>query len=139
MENIFFLQPLTEDAVLFLRPLLDEDHSLFLELIPDRRLRLKHNFMLHYQRLGPLVHYWPMHFAAKHGFLKRLAHVTFNFRNLCKTMAFRHHMLLCFRKNKERVPGCTTPLASIEGLIKSAPALHHLLKCTYPLGTECRP
>lgn len=126
MEYIFS-PALTEDAVLFLRHLIDEHHSLFLELFPDRHLKPKHHFMLHYagaiRRLGPLVHYWSMRFEAKHGFFKRLAHITCNFRNICKTMAFRHQMLLCynllcehiFTHHKEIGPGCTTSLSSIEG------------------------
>ncbi|KAI7811590.1 hypothetical protein IRJ41_002398 [Triplophysa rosa] len=97
MENLYS-PPLTEDAVLFLRHLIVEHHSLFLKLFPDRHLKPKHHFMLHYagaiRRLGPLVHYWSMRFEAKQVFFKRLAHMTCNFRNVCKTMAFRHQMLL---------------------------------------------
>ncbi|KAL1255350.1 hypothetical protein QQF64_013411 [Cirrhinus molitorella] len=126
MEYIFS-PALTQDGLLFLKHLINEHHSLFLELFPERHLKPKHHFILHYphaiRRLGPLVHYWSMRFEAKHGFFKRLAHITCNFKNICKTMAFRHQMLLCysllsehlFTHHKEVGPGCTTTLASIEG------------------------
>lgn len=125
MEYIFS-PSLTQEAVIYLKYIIEEHHSLFLELFPEKHLKPKHHFMLHYpgaiKKLGPLVHYWCMRFEAKHGFFKRLGHVTCNFRNICKTMAFRHQMLLCynvlsdqmFQHQREVGPGFSVPLSSIE-------------------------
>ena len=83
--------------------------------------------MLHYpraiQKLGPLVQFWAMRFEAKHNFFKRVSHVTCNFRNICKTMAFRHQIVQCYNllcgtvlsHNTEVGPGHTTFLANIDG------------------------
>ncbi|XP_066535471.1 uncharacterized protein [Hoplias malabaricus] len=126
MEFIFS-PSLTLEASIFLGHLIQEHHSLFLELYPDRHLKPKHHFMIHYpgaiRKLGPIVLFWAMRFEAKHGFFKRLSHVTCNFRNICKTMAYRHQMLLCyhllsgnlFTHNLEVGAGYTNLLGCIEG------------------------
>ncbi len=84
--ELIFSPALTEEAVIFLQHLIEEHHSLFLELYPDRHLKPKHHFMLHYpgaiRKLGPLVRFWAMRFEAKHGFFKMLSHITCNFRNI---------------------------------------------------------
>ncbi|XP_049333157.1 uncharacterized protein LOC111195806 isoform X1 [Astyanax mexicanus] len=126
MEFIFS-PSLTQEASIFLGYLIQEHHSLFLELYPSRHLKPKHHFMVHYpgaiRKLGPVVLLWAMRFEAKHGFFKRLSHVTCNFRNICKTMAYRHQMLLCyhllsgnlFTHNVEVGAGCTNLLGCIDG------------------------
>lgn len=92
MEFIFS-PSLTVAATLYLSKVIEEHHSLFLELYP-LHLRPKHHFMLHYpgviRKLGPLRQFWAIRFEARHAFLKNSSNVTCNFRNICKTMAFRH-------------------------------------------------
>lgn len=98
--EIIFSPELTHGVVLFLRHLIAEHHSLFLDLYPDRHLKPKHHFMTHYpgavMKLGPLLHFWSMRFEAKHAFFKQVSHVTCNFRNICKTQAFKHQMMMCY-------------------------------------------
>lgn len=69
----FIISPsLTPEATVYLAAIIDEHHSLFLELYPNLHLRPKHHFMVHYPnailKLGPLVQFWSMRFEAKHGF-----------------------------------------------------------------------
>lgn len=127
MEFIFS-PSLTVAGTLCLSKIIEEHHSLFLELYPHCHLRPKHHFMLHYpraiQKLGPLIQFWAMRFEAKHGFFKRVSHVTYNLRNVCKTMAFRHQIMQCYNvlcgsvlnHNVEVGPGHTTFLANFEGV-----------------------
>lgn len=84
--------------------------------------------MLHYSRaikqLGPLRQFWAMRFEAKHGFFKRVSHITCNFKNMCKTMAYRHQIMQCYHFMSSSVlshipevgPGYSTFLATIEGI-----------------------
>lgn len=99
MEFVFSPE-LNPGAVIFLRHLIQEHHCLYLDLYPERHLKPKHHFMLHYpgaiMKLGPLVHFWSMRFEAKHGFFKHVSHITCNFRNICKTQAYRHQMMMCY-------------------------------------------
>lgn len=125
MEFIFS-PSLTVPATEFLRKIIEEHHCLFLELFPHLHLRPKHHFMLHYptaiQKLGPLMQFWSMRFEAKHGFFKRISHITCNFRNICKTMAFRHQMMQCYdflsgtilSHNVEVGPGQSSFLATLK-------------------------
>ncbi|KAK0141263.1 hypothetical protein N1851_021705 [Merluccius polli] len=98
--ELIFSPSLTTPVTTYLGKIIEEHHTMLLELFPNISLRPKHHFMLHYttaiQKLGPLVQYWAMRFEAKHGFFKRISHVTCNFRNICKTLAFRHQMLQCY-------------------------------------------
>ncbi|KAK0132606.1 hypothetical protein N1851_032474 [Merluccius polli] len=134
MEFIFS-PSITSPGILFLEKIIQEHHSLFLELFPDLHLRPKHHFMLHYpmaiKQLGPLRQYWAMRFEAKHGFFKRICHVTCNFRNIAKTMAFRHQLMQChhFMSNSvlshipEIGPGNSSFLATVEGITEIQVAL----------------
>ncbi|XP_032366042.1 uncharacterized protein LOC116684672 [Etheostoma spectabile] len=124
--ELIFSPALTHGAIIFLGYLIQEHHCLFLDLYPNRHLKPKHHFMLHYPRairkLGPIVHFWSMRFEAKHGFFKRVSHVTCNFRNICKTQAYRHQIMMCytllsgqmFSHEFEVGPGCVTLLGTIE-------------------------
>lgn len=98
--ELMFSPQLTQGSVIFLAYLIQEHHCLFLELYPERHLKPKHHFMLHYpgaiRKLGPVIHFWCMRFEGKHGFFKRVSHVTCNFRNICKTQAFRHQIMMCY-------------------------------------------
>lgn len=125
--ELIFSPSLTQEAAVYLAAIIDEHHSLFLELYPNLHLRPKHHFMVHYPnailKLGPLIQFWSMRFEAKHGFFKRISHVTCNFKNICKTMAFRHQMMQCysllsgsvFKSETEVGPGHSTLLAVMDG------------------------
>lgn len=70
------------------------------ELFPEDRIKPKSHYLLHYPRsilkYGPLVHCWTMRFEAKHAYFKEIANRQKNRRNLCKTLARRHQLLMCY-------------------------------------------
>ena len=125
--ELIFSPSLTPEVTIYLAAIIDEHHSLFLELYPNLHLRPKHHFMVHYSnsilKLGPLIQFWSMRFEAKHSFFKRISNTTCNFKNICKTMAFRHQMTLCyyllsgsvFKTETEVGPGHSTLLALMDG------------------------
>lgn len=65
----------------------------------------KHHIMIHYpsvlRKMGPLVHLWCMRFEAKHGYFKDLVHKLKNFKNIPKTLAERHQILMCHSWNEK--------------------------------------
>ena len=50
-------------------------------------------------RYGPLVRFWCMRFEGKHNYFKDLAHRLKCFKNISKTMAYRHQELVCYYVN----------------------------------------
>lgn len=125
--DLIFAPVISNEDTLFLKRLIQDHHALFLELYPERNLRPKHHFMLHYPRaireVGPMNQFWAMRFEAKHNFFKRIAHITCNFKNIAKTLAHRHQMNLCFQmmsgkslkdKELEIGPGSAVLLASLD-------------------------
>ncbi len=126
MEFIFS-PSITAEATIYLKHLIAEHHTVFLQLHPHLHLKPKHHFLLHYPRairkIGPLKQFWTMRFEARHNFFKQLSHIVCNFKNMCKTMAFRNQMMLCYRlltesifsKNTEFGPGHGSFLAAIQG------------------------
>lgn len=67
-----------------------------------------------------------MRFEAKHSFFKQLSCMTCNFRNICKTQAYRHQIMMCytllsgqlFNHNFEVGPGQTNLLGTIDDFEK---------------------
>jgi hypothetical protein len=94
--SIVFAPKVTKGMMLMLEEFIVEHHTLYRKLYPDDRLKPKHHFLLHYGRFmqlsGPLVHKWAMRFEAKHRFFKKIPAVVPNFKNICKTYAYRHSM-----------------------------------------------
>lgn len=77
-----------------LRELVNEFHEMYLEQFPERHLKPKGHYTLHYaeqvEKFGPLIHCWSVRFEGKHSFFKETVRRTKNRKNLCKTMALRH-------------------------------------------------
>lgn len=108
---------ITSEATIYLKHLTAEHHTVFLQLYPHLHLKPKHHFLLHYPRaiwkIGPLKQLWTMRFEARHNFFNQLSHIVCNFKNICKTVAFRNQMMLFYRlltgsvfsKNTEFEPG----------------------------------
>lgn len=47
-------------------------------------------------RCGPLSNLWCMRFEAKHRYFKQVAKVIGNFKNIAKTLAYRHQRRMCY-------------------------------------------
>ncbi|ODM86987.1 hypothetical protein Ocin01_19695 [Orchesella cincta] len=67
----------------------------------QKTLKPKHHHLTHYANsileIGPLRNYWSMTFEAKHKFFKTSAHASCNFKNIAKTLAYRHQLSACFK------------------------------------------
>ena len=83
----------------YLKHLIIEHHSLFRELFPDVRMINKHHHMVHYPTCilnsGPMTTMQCLKYELKHNFSKRFAHIMCNFKNVCKSMAFKHQVYQC--------------------------------------------
>ena len=97
--NIVFSPVLSISDTILLRLKIKAHHELFLKLFPNRWLTPKMHLMVHYPRLirtiGPLILHWTMRFEGKHQFFKQLSHSTRCFKNISKSFAKRHQLLLC--------------------------------------------
>lgn len=93
--SIIFAPVITRGLAVFLKELIIEHHTLFKQLYATNLIP-KHHFMIHYPRMmvlfGPLSKLWCMRFEAKHNPFKRLAHSVCNFKNVSKTLAFKHQV-----------------------------------------------
>ena len=105
--DIVFAPRITNELSNFLMHLIDDHHSFFKELFPDKRLLPKHHFLVHYPRClvasGPPVRYWCMRFEARHKFFKEVGKQTHCYINICKTLAKRFQLSLayCFLNRTE--------------------------------------
>jgi len=78
-----------------------QDHiQTFHELFPDRLIKPKQHFLLHYGHsiltYGPLRACWCMRFEAKHFYFSRMMRIVNNYKNSCRTLAERHQMNLAY-------------------------------------------
>lgn len=80
-----------------------ERHLKFI-LSMNKTLIPKHHILLHYPRvirtMGPVIFMSAMRFEAKHQELKAISQKTNNFINLNKTIAEKHQMNMCLKKNE---------------------------------------
>jgi hypothetical protein len=86
--------------LILLQTLVAEHHQDYVHLFDDN-LKPKHHFMLHYAEaiscLGPLCFIWSMRFESKHGEAKKTAAINCNYVNICKSIAQKHQLKLCYR------------------------------------------
>ena len=89
--SIIFAPEVTAHLADFLSYLVEDHHTQFRLLFPDKPLLPKHHFMIHYgtkmKQFTPLVCYWCMRFEAKHRFDKEVSSVCRKFKNICKNIA----------------------------------------------------
>ena len=76
------------DNIPYLRVLIEEHHSKFIQLYPEKNVIPKMHYMVHYPsqilKYGPLVCTWTMRHEAKLNVIKRSAYHG-NFKNICYT------------------------------------------------------
>lgn len=84
-------------------------------------------------RYGPLVRYWCMRFEGKHNYFKDLAHRVKCFKNIPKTMAYRHQESVCYYMNsgKNCSPFCKESKTGPGTLFTSE--LYHSLNLLPPM------
>lgn len=109
--SIIFAPVVTTGLAVFLKQVIIDHHLLFKKLY-SRNLIPKHHFMTHYARLicsfGPISQLWCMRFEGKHNPFKRHAHVVCNFKNIAKTLAYKHQVQQ-LTNFKIRDPFCSIP------------------------------
>lgn len=98
--DIILASSITDSELKLLKLLVTEHHQLYVQLFGES-LKPKHHFMVHYahatQIIGPLRWVWGMRFESKHGQAKKTAHVICNFRNICRSLAVKHQLKVCYR------------------------------------------
>nr|XP_054597976.1 uncharacterized protein LOC129152226 isoform X1 [Nothobranchius furzeri] len=132
--SIVFAPTVTLGLAVFLKQLIIEHHVLF-KKIYDRNLIPKHHFMIHYPRMivmfGPISQLWCMRFEAKHNPLKRHAHVVGNFKNISKTLSYKHQVqqMYSFKLSdpfSQKIDVTNTCLVTISSLEKAEVILDNL-------------
>ena len=78
-------------------------------------------------RYGPMVQFWCMRFEDKHNYFKDLAHRVKSFKNIPKTMAYRHQELACYYINSS---GSNSPYCKEN---KAGPGLYCCFLIIYAL------
>ena len=85
----------------YLKYKIEDHHTLFMSLFPDRQMLPKHHMLVHYpqvmRKVGPLSRSSSMRFEAKHNESKRLCSIVCNFKDICKTVTQRHQVNQCVR------------------------------------------
>ncbi|KAL0150086.1 hypothetical protein M9458_054611, partial [Cirrhinus mrigala] len=88
------------NQVAYLKILVQEYVESRAALFPQKPLKPKHHFLLHYPDLiikfGPLIRLWSLRFESKHTYFKQCARKLHNFKNLCSTLAERHQLLQAY-------------------------------------------
>lgn len=99
--SFIFAPAIHKDTTHYLQSIIEDHLELFCQLFPEERVKPKQHYLLHYPRcirkVGPLLKFWCMRFEAKHNFFRRLSHIVSNFKNICKTMAYRHQLFMCYK------------------------------------------
>lgn len=100
--KIVFAPTLYDTLVINLENLIENHHKLFLNEY-NTHLTPKHHIITHLptiiKRMGPVRHFWTMRFESKHGYLKDLSKKLKNYKNICKTLAYRHQQEMLFKWN----------------------------------------
>ncbi|XP_035231911.1 uncharacterized protein LOC118203734, partial [Stegodyphus dumicola] len=111
---------LSLEMISYLKYLIDLHLSMFIDIFPNERLKIKHRNLEHYpeavMNFGPPVNYWCMRFEGKHCYLKSILKSGGNFKNPLKTAAEKISLLSAYHLsgqkffNPEVVTGNTTPI-----------------------------
>ncbi|XP_035701302.1 uncharacterized protein LOC118433468 [Folsomia candida] len=97
--DIILSHIITKGGLIYLDSLISEFCCNYQELF-KRKLKPKHHHLLHYSgsivQIGSLRQYWSMTYEARHKVFKTTAHTVCNFKNIPKTLAYRHQLGRCF-------------------------------------------
>jgi hypothetical protein len=97
--TILLSNSITKGGIVYLNSLIEEYCSRYQQNF-KKTLKPKHHHLLHYaeamQKIGPLRQFWSMSFEAKHKFFKTSAHSICNFKNISKSLSYRHQLARAF-------------------------------------------
>lgn len=92
--------------IYYLRTLLEEYMEERANMFPEKPLRPKHHYILHYPSLmiqfGPLIRFWTLRFESKHAYFKQCARHSRNYKNVTKTLSERHQLYQAFINTGDR-------------------------------------
>lgn len=90
----------TTETLCYLQAKISDHRQLLLEVFPCTKLRPKHHYLEHYpvliKKFGPLIEFWTLRFEAKHSFFKKVVRDAGNFKNILRTLATRHQLMLAY-------------------------------------------
>jgi hypothetical protein len=118
LVDLVFAPMFTEGMIEYLRDVI-ADHLEQMKTLYGAvtTLKPKHHLMVHFptiiKQCGPLVGMSCMRYEMKNAFFKRCAHSMYNFRNVCKTLAYRHQQYSLYAKlSGENVRNIIIPVDS---------------------------
>jgi hypothetical protein len=98
--ELCFAPCLTDNACNYLRSKIVDRKRNFHLLFPGKKFKPKHHYVEHYPELiaefGPLLFMWTMRFEAKHSYCKRVVQESHNFKNILKTIAEKHQLMIAY-------------------------------------------
>ncbi len=90
----------TEDVIQYMTMKISNYRELFQEVFPNVKLLPKHHYIEHYPQMirhfGSPVHFWTIRFEGKHEVFKKVVHDAQNFKNIPKTLAYKHQQQMAF-------------------------------------------
>lgn len=90
----------TDETIAYLEAKIYDHRQRYLELFPHAKLLPKHHYLEHYPHMircfGPLIALWTMRFEAKHSFFKQVARHTNCFKNIPRSLAIKHQLMLAY-------------------------------------------
>ncbi|XP_040071113.1 uncharacterized protein LOC120843732 [Ixodes scapularis] len=98
--DIVFANKIPRDCIFYLAVLISDFLTLFVEQYPEKHMKPKLHYLLHYpeyiSQFGPPQRYWAIRLEAKHPYLKAVASKVKNFKNIAKTLSHRHQLLQAY-------------------------------------------
>ena len=99
------MQDIEYGQVLFVDDLIKDFSELYAKEFPEETVKPKFHFLHHYSDLtlkyGPLVHCWTIRFEAKHSWFKQTFSSSKCYKNIEKTLAKKHQLMLSSFASKE--------------------------------------
>ncbi len=99
----------SDESISYLEMKISEHRQRYQELFPTVKLLPKHSFLEHYPEMvksfGPLVHLWTMRFEAKHSFFKQVARHTNCFKNVPRSLAVKHQLMISYHLKSSHEKG----------------------------------
>ena len=132
--NIVMSPYIIHEVPPYLRVLIEEHHSLFVELYPNESFIPKLHYLIHYpkqiEEQGPMVRAWTMRYEGKLKYFKGVSR-SGNFKNITYTLAKRHQKWLAYHMQTRSMftPECTRrPILSTVSLSDESDDIQSLIK-----------
>jgi hypothetical protein len=101
LVDISFSPRFSSGMIAYMKELINTYLVMFKQLYGDHvTIKPKQHFLVHFptivRKSGPLIGMSCLKYELKNSFFKRSAHVVCNFKNICKTLAFRHQQFALY-------------------------------------------